>query len=390
MKYLVMEIDKDKALVLSSDGNFIKVKNFNYEIGQQLDQISQINFYHLTKAHITKAAFILTCLSLFFFSYYYYNYLNIYSSIFFSINPKIRMDLNAKGDVIKLVGLNDEAKELLVNYNYKNKDKYLISQELVELFKDNNYFINNKTITIIIESNDQNLKKEYELTFLKQLNSYINPEEITIEITLPQLELISVKQALQISIDQANLTNYEIIHQNLKFENDLAFYQISLTDINYQYDFTINAQNGTIIKVSKQSLNKESETSFSLEQALQLIYDHCQLESKDLYFTKNDYENEIYQISFDHQNYHYDYQISALEKKIISFEKKIINQISSKEALSIALDHAKCTKDEIEELKIELHEENENYYYEIQFEKEDNEYEYFINALNKEIIKFED
>lgn len=63
-------------------------------------------------------------------------------------------------------------------------------------------------------------------------------------------------------------------------------------------------------------------------------------------------------------------------------------QISLEKAKEIALTHAKLTENEIHSLKIQHEFENNIIQYEIEFFKDDIEYEYAVNAENGKIVKY--
>lgn len=63
-------------------------------------------------------------------------------------------------------------------------------------------------------------------------------------------------------------------------------------------------------------------------------------------------------------------------------------QISLEKAKEIALSHAKLSENEIHSLKIQQEFENNSMQYEIEFFKDDIEYEYAINVENGKIVKY--
>ena len=55
-----------------------------------------------------------------------------YSSIYLTINPEVQMNLNRQGEVLELIGTNEDGKILLEGYEGKGKDKVTVTDELID------------------------------------------------------------------------------------------------------------------------------------------------------------------------------------------------------------------------------------------------------------------
>lgn len=108
------------------------------------------------------------------------------------------------------------------------------------------------------------------------------------------------------------------------------------------------------------------------------------------------YEKAIYEVSFDYDIYEYEYYIDASNGKIVksfsrlNYDETSVapnNYISKDEAIEIALKDINVSKSDIYDLDAELEKKYEKIVYEVSFNYGIYEYEYYIDALNGNIIK---
>ena len=117
----------------------------------------------------------------------------------------------------------------------------------------------------------------------------------------------------------------------------------------------------------------------------------------------------IYDISFDHKGYEYEYEVNALtgevvsyfkekeevivktttKKKITTTKKTTVSKISKEKAKSIALKDAGVNEKDIKDYEIEYDYEKGKYIYEIDFESGKYDYSYDIDANTGKIINKE-
>ena len=117
----------------------------------------------------------------------------------------------------------------------------------------------------------------------------------------------------------------------------------------------------------------------------------------------------IYDISFDHKGYEYEYEVNALTGEIVSYfkekeevivktttkkkttttKKTTVSKISKEKAKSIALKDAGVNEKDIKDYEIEYDYEKGKYIYEIDFESGKYDYSYDIDANTGKIINKE-
>jgi len=159
------------------------------------------------------------------------------------------------------------------------------------------------------------------------------------------------------------------------------------------------------IKSNKNESSKADKTNsknITLEKAKNNALSNAGISSSKATFTKTKLDEEdgilVYEIEFYTQTHKYEYEINASTGTVHKKESKKLktssntnnnNYIGISKAKSIALNHAKLSSSEVTFKKAKLDEEDNVMIYEIEFEKGHTEYEYEINALTGNIIKYE-
>jgi len=137
MSYIVMECHSSYAILLDEEGRFLKAANLHYQVGQKvcdpvLMEERPSRRFRPARWIAGGGAAIAACFLLVFGAGYYQNHLVSYSSIYLTINPEIRMELNRIGEVLDLEGLNEDGKLLLEGYEGRGKDKTKVTDELID------------------------------------------------------------------------------------------------------------------------------------------------------------------------------------------------------------------------------------------------------------------
>lgn len=197
MKYIVIEQCKTYSVLLSENGQFYKAADLNYKLGETVENPVLMNnklsssldlkwYKFKNKLRYSKMRSVLVSLALvlllviggFGGLYYRDNYLLTKSSIIMQINPRVELDLNAKGSVIKLTGLNPDGETLLKDYKLPSKDKIEVTNDLINRARDMNFLKAGGKVTLGIRTKDEQTFTELGI----ELREKINPSQIVIEI----------------------------------------------------------------------------------------------------------------------------------------------------------------------------------------------------------------
>lgn len=192
MKYMVMECHLSYAVVLDEDGRFLNVANRHYEVGQTVTDVVKMQdslpvIKDKPKTHykwIGSIAAMAACLVLIVTAVLQFGTSTPYGSVYMTINPEVRIDVNKNDVVIAVEGLNEDGKTLIEDYSYKKKDLDLVMDELIDLAIKMGYLHEGGQITLTLDadSNEWVVKKSGSLE--SHLNEHLTDKlSVTIEIT---------------------------------------------------------------------------------------------------------------------------------------------------------------------------------------------------------------
>lgn len=281
MKYLVMEIFSSYAVLLDEDGRFVKSANLGYEIGDTVINPVLMRDRPLEKSRrthnkwVTGIVAIAAAVALFFGINFYQNNYVPYSSIFMAINPEMEMVLNRNGEVLEVIGTNEDGRALVEGFETENKEKAVVANELVDRAIEMGFLAEGGRVAIAIDAPDQVLFEEYGIELRKALD---NKMSITIEITNvdepvqnekepestsepetePESEVepepeapayISQSEALAIAFQHAGVdgAHAEIDEVELDSDDGVPYYEIEFEVGENEYEYEIHAISGEIL-----------------------------------------------------------------------------------------------------------------------------------------------
>lgn len=136
MKYLVIETHLSYAIVLNSQGDFLKVANFNYEEGQTVDEVLIMNepekkktilsFNSFMPLMAAAASFLIIALAT-----WQMLFVSV-GAIGIDINPSVVMEVNRLDRVSSLRGLNEDGLRLVEGVSFWGKPYDELSGTLTE------------------------------------------------------------------------------------------------------------------------------------------------------------------------------------------------------------------------------------------------------------------
>ena len=219
-------------------------------------------------------------------------------------------------------------------------------------------------------------------------------------------ENITTEEAKQIALKYTELAEENVTFSSMKKDSDDREYEIEFFDNNYEYKININYNSKKITKFQKDiKENNNSNISNNIllteEEAKQIALSKINKKQDEITFTKVQIDREngktVYDIYIQDNMKEYEMSIDVETKEIIAYKEnnKNSNPIENKKyigiekAKEIVLNHAKLTNNQANFNKIELDVDYNIATYEIEFYYNYYEYDYEINALTGEIIKYE-
>lgn len=208
MKYIVMECHYSYAVVLDENGRFIKAANMHYEVGQTVTDIFEMkepehapwNMENETqpvtvigkkksRRWLSNIAAMAACMVLIFTVLFQVDH-TAYGSVFVTINPEVRIDVNKNDIVIGLTGINEDGKNLIKDYSFKRKNLDMVMDELMDLAIEKQYLAEGGQISLSFSGEHKEWITEHKTHLNEHLNEYLNEKmTITIEIDEDEVEV---------------------------------------------------------------------------------------------------------------------------------------------------------------------------------------------------------
>lgn len=177
MKYIVMECRPSYAIVLDEEGRFLRTANLRYEVGQTVEHVVLMREQKALSVRLRvlagAAGAAAACLALTLGAGYYQTYVRTYSHIYMSINPDVQMDLNRKGTVVGLSGMNADGQALLADYDGKGKDKTLVADELIDRALDMGFLTAGGQVAFLIDAPEEELFEAYGIELRTQVGKQL-------------------------------------------------------------------------------------------------------------------------------------------------------------------------------------------------------------------------
>lgn len=187
MRYMVMECHPSYAVVLDEEGIFRKVANRRYEVGETVDEVVEMQEAPASKKSnrrwITSIAAVAACCVLAVASFLYMN-MDPYASIYLTINPEIRIDVDKKDKVVNLEGINKDGKELIKGYDFENKNADKVMDDMVDRSIDMGFLAEGGQITLRLDGNGNWITTNGDYLY-EHLNGHLK-DKLTVTIIMEQ------------------------------------------------------------------------------------------------------------------------------------------------------------------------------------------------------------
>lgn len=187
MKAVVVDIKGNKAVGLTPNGTFVKIKNTGkLGIGCEVDVPTGIIKFNGFAKTVSIAAALIFVIGLGLFAYN-----TPYSYIDIDINPSIEVTVNIFNRIIDIKALNNDGNKIIDNISVKNREvktgiENIIKSALAEGYlKDNNTSAVMFTVSSKSENKVSNIEKTVQSTTSKELKAVkANPEVVVEKVTV--------------------------------------------------------------------------------------------------------------------------------------------------------------------------------------------------------------
>lgn len=181
MKYLVMENHLSYSVVMDEMGGFYRAANLGYEIGDRVDDVVLMKDPEEESAEMKKtfrpkkrlfvslaaAACLIMALIPALHS------VNAeQASVYITINPKVRMEVEEDGDVEELEAINKDGKMLLSGYSAEDKNMNRVLDDIIARAQERGFISEGEGITANVEAEDRKWAEELGSRILSHLEEY--------------------------------------------------------------------------------------------------------------------------------------------------------------------------------------------------------------------------
>jgi|GEM_PF-3608456 len=195
MKAVVININKNKAVLVQSDSTFISVPNKGYVVGQEIYIKDSKNKIYRKLAKVTAAAAAFLLVIGIGFSYAY-NIPRCYVSV--DINPSIELQVNMFNQVINVNGVNDDGAAILEKMEIGHKSMERVIELIISQAKKEGYLTSDDEKAVIVAVQCDNQHKQ---------DTVMESAKLQVNKSLKQLDIsatVSVDLVSKQTIDDAH------------------------------------------------------------------------------------------------------------------------------------------------------------------------------------------
>lgn len=189
MSYLVMECHTSYAVVLDEQGRFLKVANLNYEVGQRVERVIEIQVPESTSqprsGRLAPFIAVAACFCLVFLGAWQF-LLNPFGTVRMQINPDVMMSVNLLGYVVDLEGLNEDGEVLVAGVGTFGKKVDVLSDELADHAVQMGYLQEGGKISLTVDSSHAGWKSATEELLVLELEVHLQ-NSVSV-VTIPVIQ----------------------------------------------------------------------------------------------------------------------------------------------------------------------------------------------------------
>ena len=141
-----------------------------------------------------------------FVGFVFYSEYMTYASIYMSINPTVRIDVNRKDVVIDLEGVNADGNTMIENYSYQKKDVETVVDELMHLAMEMGYIMEGGTIKLTLDSSHGEWIQKHKDSLNELVNAYLASlsESMNIQVEMEEVDSSASTESGFLNHDNSN------------------------------------------------------------------------------------------------------------------------------------------------------------------------------------------
>ena len=336
------------------------------------------------------------------------------STIMLDVNPSIEIQVNKKEKVLDVKPLNDDAKVVVGDMDFSGSNLDVTVNALIGSMLRNGYISDAaNSILVTVDNNDPVIGQAMQTKLMNEINAILESGNVSGAVlgqtVTKDKDAESEKLARQygITVGKAKLTS-QITEQNSLYSFE-ELVPLTINELNL-----ISESGGTKLE-NVESIGTASASAYIGDQAAKdAAFKHAGVKETDVIRVRcgMDWENGmmVYEVDFDAAVFEYEYEINAKTGDVVSFDKEADDDfraapsvqpgttgtsvapaqtyIGDAAAKAAALKHAGVNESDVYAISCEPDHEHGLVIYDVDFKANGFEYDYDINALTGEVVKY--
>ena len=324
------------------------------------------------------------------------------SIITLDVNPSLNIIVDAADKVIEVQPLNDDARTVIGDMDFAGSDLDVTVNALIGSMLMNGYLDDIRNSILVSVANGDTAKAE---SLQQQVSDMINSAvgeggfeaSVLTQTVTSTSETASLAQQYGISEGKA-----ELILKVVAADPTLTVESLAPLSVN---DISLIANSRSLSDSSvSQTGTASSKAYISVDDAKSAAYAHAGVSASDVTFVKTDFDSEhgvmVYEVEFYAGSVEYEYDINAQTGEVVKYSRESKttsvpsttvsgDYIGEAAAKTAALSHAGVSEADVCWLQADFDRDDGVYVYELEFAANGLKYDYSVNALTGEIVKFE-
>lgn len=352
------------------------------------------------------AALLLVCLG----GYIGFNYgqganqpadAGVASVITLDVNPSLSISVDENDKVLEVQPLNEDAKTVIGDMNFTGSSLDVTVNALIGSMLVNGYLDDiRNSILVSVENGDKAKAASLQAEVSALISSAVGDggfeASVLTQTVAATSESAAIAEQYGISEGKAELILKVVAADPTLTVDSLA--NLSVNDISL-----IANSRGLSDNTVTQTGTASDKGYIGVDDAKAAAYAHAGVSAADVMYAEVDFDSEhgvmVYEVEFYAGTTEYEYDINALTGEVVKFEQEQTgasvpggnagDYIGEAAAKAAALSHSGVSEADVCWLKSDFDRDDGVYIYELEFAANGVKYDYEINALTGEVVKFE-
>ena len=327
---------------------------------------------------------------------------SVASVITLDVNPSLNIVMDESDKVLEVQPLNDDAKTVIGDMDFAGSSLDVTVNALIGSMLVNGYLDDiRNSILVSVENGDSAKAESLQQQVSDLISSAVGDGGFEASVLTQTVTATSESAALaeQYGISEGKA---ELILKVCAADPTLTAESLAPLSVN---DISLIAgSRGISDSTVSQTGTASSKGYISVDEAKSAAYAHAGVSASDVVYVETDFDSEhgvmVYEVEFYSGNVEYEYDINAQTGEVVKYAQQNTgtsipsgtvsgDYIGETAAKGAALSHAGVSEADVCWLKADFDSDDGIYLYELEFAANGVKYDYDVNALTGDIVKFE-